>query len=88
MLILVSKRIAINQRIDSSLDELVAITGLSKQLVLEKAVEAFLREQFLRKTNEEFAAIKAKPELWELEVQERTDWDSTLSDGLDDDSRS
>ncbi len=75
--------VAITENIDSNLEELVDITGMGKQMILEKAVEAFLREKFLRKTNEEFAAIKLDVELWALEVSERKEWDSSLSDGLE-----
>ena len=79
-----SKMMRVSLATAQNLDELVEISGMNKQTILEKAVEAFLRDQFIRKANEEFAYIKAHPELWNLELKEREEWDVTLSDGLED----
>lgn len=49
---------------------------------MKKALENSLRKQFLKKTNEEYAYIKADPELWRLEIEEQAEWDTTLQDGL------
>lgn len=78
-----AKMMRINQKTSDNLDELTKISGMSKQVALEKAVEALLREQFLKKTNEEFAYIKAHPELRKVEIEERNEWEITLQDGLE-----
>ncbi len=77
-----TKMIRITRATAQNLDELSKLSGSSKQAILESAVEAFLRDQFLKKANEEYAHIKANPKLWALELQEREDWDVTLLDGL------
>jgi len=79
-----TKLTRISSETDRNLDELAEVSGLSKVAILEKAVEAYLRDQFLKKANEEFAYIKAHPELWSVELEEQQDWDITLHDGMTD----
>ncbi len=79
-----TKMMRISLNTASNLEELVKMCGMNKLVLLEKAVDAFLRQQFLIKANEEFAIIKKNPELWDVEIQERKDWDVTLADGLED----
>lgn len=79
-----TKMMRITLETAQKLDELVEISGMNKVTILEKAVEAFLRDQFLKKANEEFAYIKAHPDLWALETEESNEWDVTLTDGLSD----
>jgi hypothetical protein len=55
----------------------------SMQAVLDRAIERYRRESFLRAANSEFQALKGDPRAWKHEVQERQLWDQTLSDGLD-----
>ena len=43
--------------------------GKSKQAILEKAVKILMREEFPKKTNEEYAHIKANPQLWKIELE-------------------
>ncbi len=79
-----SKMMRITEATAQNLEELAKMSGSSKQAILETAVEAFLRDQFLKRANEEYAVIKANPQQWVLELQERDDWDVTLKDGLED----
>ncbi len=78
-----SKMMRITDITAKTLEKLVKMIGKSKTAILEKAVEEFMREQFLKKTNEEYAKIKANPQLWTIELQEREEWDATLADGLE-----
>jgi predicted transcriptional regulator len=55
----------------------------SMQAVLDRAIERYRRETFLRAANNEFQALKADPRAWKHEVQERQLWEQTLPDGLD-----
>jgi hypothetical protein len=70
-----------------SLKELSYQMGLPMQTVLDRAVSAYRRTVFLEKLNEDFAALKADPEAWKEELEERAVWEQTLSDGLVDDER-
>jgi hypothetical protein len=51
--------------------------------VLAKALEAYRRQCILEKANAAYAALRADPETWEEEQQERQVWDITLADGLE-----
>jgi hypothetical protein len=54
----------------------------SMQAVLDKALERYRRETFLRAANADFAALKNDPKAWKKELRERELWDQTLADGL------
>ena len=58
--------------------------GQSIHATLDKAVEAYRREKFLRDANSDFAALKKDRRAWREELQERRLWENTLGDGLDD----
>ena len=58
--------------------------GQSIHAVLDKVVEAYRREKFLRDANSDFAALKKDRRAWREELQERRLWEDTLRDGLDD----
>ena len=76
-------------RIDSSthktLQRLSAQTGQKMQEILGEAIELYRRKLFLEKANAAFAALKADPQAWKEEQEERTAWDVTFLDGLKDD---
>jgi len=54
----------------------------SMQAVLDKAIERYRREKFLRDANADFAALKRNRRAWKQELKERELWEHTLSDGL------
>ena len=66
------------------LRELAAQSGDSMASVLEKAIECYRRQRFLEDANAAYAALRADPEAWRQEQEERLAWEATLSDGLDD----
>jgi len=53
------------------------------QAVLDRAIERYRRETFLRAANNDFQALKSDPRAWKHEEQERQLWEQTLADGLD-----
>jgi hypothetical protein len=52
------------------------------QSVLDRAIEQYRRERFLRAANADFAALKQDAKSWKQELRDRELWDQTLSDGL------
>jgi hypothetical protein len=58
--------------------------GESEQSVLDRAVDHYRREKFLRDANADFAALKKSRRAWSEELRERKLWDETLSDGIED----
>ena len=52
--------------------------------VLDKVLEHYRREKFLRGANADFAALKRDPKAWNEALAERALWDQTVADGLGD----
>jgi hypothetical protein len=50
------------------------------QEVVSIAVEAYRRQRLLEQTNAAYAALRADPEGWREELEEREHWDNTLAD--------
>ena len=53
------------------------------QAILDKAIESYRREEFLRAANREYASLRRNNKLWKEELRERELWEQTLADGLD-----
>jgi len=50
---------------------------------LDRAVELYRRERFLKAANAEFAALKEDRRGWKQYSDEREAWERTLGDGLE-----
>lgn len=79
-----AKMVRISEVADKNLTELAKSLGKSKQLIIQKALEFYAREQFIKKANEEYAKFKKNKRAWKEEQKELEEWDITLSDGLTD----
>lgn len=66
-----------------SLRQLSAEMAEPMSAVLEKAIEAYRRQRFFDQLNAEYAALRADPEAWREELEERRLWEATLMDGLE-----
>jgi len=53
------------------------------QTVLDKAVESYRREEFLRAANRDYAALRRNAKAWKESLRERKHWEQALADGLD-----
>ena len=53
------------------------------QAILDKAIESYRREEFLRAANRDYAALRRNHKQWKDELRERQLWEQTLTDGLD-----
>jgi predicted transcriptional regulator len=80
-----SLTVRISRETHKSLKELSDLTGESMPSVLDKAVEAYRRRQFLQGLAADFARLRKDPKGWQQELDERADWDRTSADGLGDD---
>lgn len=56
--------------------------GLSMQTLLDKAIEHYRRQTFMKKVNEAYATLRQDPTAWKGIREEREAWDTTLDDGL------
>lgn len=67
------------------LKELAARTGHPMQTVLDRAIDAYVRQRFLEEANEAYTALQRDGAAWKQELREREAWDATLKDGLSED---
>jgi hypothetical protein len=65
------------------LHELAQAAGLSMQQVLEQALEQYRRQRILAETNAAYTVIRNDAAAWGDLEAERTAWDQTLADGLE-----
>ena len=54
----------------------------SMQSILDRALERYRREKFLRAANADFEALRDDPREWQKELRDRDLWEQTLADGL------
>ncbi len=78
-----SATVRISERARDHLRVLAAEEGETMQAVLEKAVEHYRRQRFFDQLDAAYAALRADPEAWREELEERQLWEATLEDGLD-----
>ncbi len=78
-----STTMRISQEARETLQKLSSQTGRKLQELLDEAVERYRRELFLKEANVAFAALRADKEAWADEEEERTAWEGTLADGLE-----
>lgn len=77
--------VRIDEQTHEKLRTLSCEMSASMQYVLAEAIEAFRRERFLEEANREYARLRADPVVWQELLDERAEWDCTLTDGLEDD---
>jgi hypothetical protein len=65
------------------LKQLAAQGGRSLQETIEDAVEAYRRRLVLEEANAAYAALRADPQAWQEEIEERELWDQSLLDGIE-----
>ncbi len=78
-----STRISLNAH--KMLLELAHKKGESMQKIIDMALEAYRRQLFLEESNRAFAALRKNDGAWQEEREERTLWDTTGADGLEED---
>ena len=75
--------VRISPRTHALLRQLAKEADESMQSILDKAVERYRREAFLRAANEDYAVLKRNPKAWRKALKERALWEQTLADGTD-----
>jgi hypothetical protein len=74
--------VRISPRAHDLLRQMAVEEQRSMQSVLDRALEHYRREKFLRAANADFAALRDDPNAWKDELSERERWEQTLGDGL------
>ena len=80
-----SKLMRISDLTVERLESLSKLTGQSKQKLMDRAVTIYTYELMLKRSNEQYAALKKDPKAWKEMQEEQEAWDVTLMDGLEDD---
>jgi hypothetical protein len=74
--------VRISPRAHELLRQLAEEEQRSMQSILDRALERYRRERFLRAANADFAALKQDAKSWKQELRDREQWEQTLADGL------
>jgi len=61
--------------------------GKPMQEIIDRAVEEYRQSSFLRGLDEDFRALSKDEKAWNEHVDELTDWETTVTDGLDDEDQ-
>lgn len=77
-----SATVRVSPETHSKLKELAQLAGEPMPAVLDKAVEAYRRQQFLAGLAADFARLRRDAKAWDEEQDERRAWDATLADGV------
>jgi predicted transcriptional regulator len=77
-----SLNVRISSRAHELLRQLAEEEQRSMQSVLDRALEQYRGEKFLRAANADFAALKQDAKSWKQELRDRELWEQTLADGL------
>ena len=75
--------VRITDRAHQTLRELANDEKATMQFVLEKAIERYRRESFLRAANEDYKRLRGDSAAWKQVMRERELLDRAIGDGLD-----
>ena len=78
-----STTVRIPKKMKKLLASIAAKKNISQQAVLMQALEDLQRKLHWEQFNQAYSTLREDPERWEDEESERSLWDSTLADGLD-----
>lgn len=74
--------VRLSPRAHQILQRLAKEADESMQAILDKAIESYRREEFLRSANRDFAVLRGNAQGWKEELRERELWEQTSSDGI------
>ena len=75
--------ITINKNTHDVLLRISKQSGDNLQTLLDKAVDQYRRQMFLLQANQAFVTLRKNELLWQDELNERQEWDRTLTDEID-----
>lgn len=79
-----SKLIRVSDEAYSKLNQIAQNIGISKQDVINTALDNLERETILKQANEFYATLRKDSKQWPEYREELSLWESTLEDGLKD----
>lgn len=66
----------------AALTEIARAKSITLTEALSQAVQSYRREMMIAAMDADYAALRADPKAWAAELEERSAWDSTNTDGL------
>ena len=78
-----TQTVRVNKRTHDELLELSKQRGESMQALIELAVEELRRKRFFEQTDEAYLTLRTHPSEWSALIGERSEWEGTLADGLE-----
>ncbi len=79
-----SKLVRVSDEAYSRLNSIARVAGISKQEVLDSALEKWEKDMLLKQANVAYDAMRKNKQEWEEEQEELQLWDTALDDGLQD----
>jgi hypothetical protein len=76
-----SSTVRISKESCNILREIATQERKSLQTVLDAAIEEYRRHRFLQAANKAYSVLKENPKNWKQELEERKQWETTLSEG-------
>ncbi|HZS05085.1 MAG TPA: toxin-antitoxin system protein [Blastocatellia bacterium] len=77
------QNVSISESAHQLLSQLAEMEKISKEAVLDRALENYRRQVFLKQANAAFEALRADSGAWQEELEERELWNNTLADGAE-----
>jgi predicted CopG family antitoxin len=76
-----TQTVVISESAHQLLQQLADLEKTSTEAVLDRALEVYRGEVFLRQANLAFANLRSDEDAWKEELEERELWDNTVADG-------
>lgn len=74
--------VRVRSHVHATLRELSHELDVPIQDIIEDAIDAYRRQRMIEQHNRAYAAVKADPDQWRAELEERAGWGRSASDGL------
>ena len=75
--------VRIDDETNQEINDMSRILSKTKKDILKDAVHQYRKIMFFKQVNDEYAELQNHEEKWEEEQQERSEWDTTIGDGID-----
>jgi hypothetical protein len=79
-----STMVRISEKGNAILRRIAEEDNKTLQAVLDDALQVYEKQRFFKDLNTAYQALRADPDAWREELQERALWETSLADGLDD----
>jgi len=75
--------VRIDDETNQVINDMSRMLSKTKKDILKEAVYQYRKIIFFRQVDNEYAELQSNHQEWEEEQQERSEWDTTVGDGID-----